>query len=286
MPTPAAGPPAENGEVPDGVDERLVSLVRPASFEAEQYRALRHLIEQAHRRDGVTTIAVTSAAIGDGKTTTTLNLAGALAQARDARVLVIDADLRRPALDRALGLPATMGPGLVHAILDPAVTLDDVTHQCPPFNLSVIRAGQHVANPYEVLKSPRLGELLEEARHRYDFVLLDAPPLVPVQDCRVIGRWVGGFLVVVAAHRTPRRLVAEALDIIDPAKMLGLVFNGDGPLSGYYSGYYAGYSYSHLSGPNGHGDTAWRLAMKRLGGALGRRGPGRRRARQTRGVRR
>src|SRR4029079_18216104 len=83
----------------------------PATFEAEQYRALRHTIEQRHRAAGLQVIAVTSAAVGDGKTTTAINLAGALAQAADARVLLVDADLRRPALGGLLGLRGGSGGG-------------------------------------------------------------------------------------------------------------------------------------------------------------------------------
>jgi Mrp family chromosome partitioning ATPase len=80
------------------------------------------------------------------------------------------------------------------------------------------------------------------ARQHYDYVILDTPPLVGVQDCRVIARWIDGLLIVVAAHRTPRRLVEEALSVVDSAKMIGLVFNGDDPLLSLYgSGHYAAY---------------------------------------------
>src|SRR5439155_8548833 len=92
--------------------------------------------------------------------------------------------------------------------------------------------------PYELLHSLRLETLLTEARRQFDCVLIDTPPIVAVPDGRLIGRWVDGFLIIVAAHRTPRRLVAEALDMLDPTKIVGIVFNGDvRPLSDRY-GYY------------------------------------------------
>ena len=258
-------PPLPPDEV-EGVDEHLVSLVTPAAFEAEQYRALRHAVEMRHKRDGLTIVAVTSATIGDGKTTTAVNLAGALAQAPEARVLLIDADFRRPAMGQALGLRASGEPGLAHAIVQPSVGLEQIILPRPPFNLSVIPAGQTLLGPYEMLKSPRLGELLENARARFDYVILDAPPLVPVQDCRLIGRWVDGFLLVVAAHRTPRRLVEEALNVIESARMLGLVFNGDDqPPSGYSSGYYAAYHHDQGASANGNGVGRWRRVMGRVG---------------------
>jgi Mrp family chromosome partitioning ATPase len=116
---------------------------------------------------------------------------------------------------------------LVDAILDPTLSLPAVVHTRPHLNLSVLTAGQLPAAPYEVLKSPRLGELLAEARRRFDYIVLDTPPLVSVPDCRVIGKWVDGFLIVVTAHRTSRKLLEEALKVTEPAKIVGLVFNGD-----------------------------------------------------------
>ncbi len=207
------------------VDAQMVSLLRPASAEAEQYRALRHTVEHLARAQGLTVLAVSSPGQGDGKTLTAINLAGALAQAPEARVLLVDADLRRPAVGERLGLAAQAAPGLVDAILDPTLPLDAVIRLRPPYNLSVLPAGSGPNAPYEVLQSPRLGELLAEARRRFTFVIVDTPPIVSVPDCRVIGASVDGFIVVVAADRTPRRLVEEALDLMDPAKVVGLVFN-------------------------------------------------------------
>jgi capsular exopolysaccharide synthesis family protein len=239
-----------------GVDDHLVSLVGSATFEAEQYRALRHTVEQLHKTRDLRIVAVSSPGVGDGKSTTAINLAGALAQAPDARVLLVDADLRRPSVASLLGLGGSDGPGLINLILDPTLTLERVARPRPPFNLSVIPAGQAAASPYEVLKSPRLGELLEEARRRYDYIVVDAPPLCPVQDCRVIAHWVDGFLLVVAAHHTPRRLVEEALNVVERSKVLGFIFNGDDhPPSGYsgYYAYYGGSAGANRARLNGHG---------------------------------
>jgi len=259
----------------DSVDDHLVSLVAPATFEAEQYRALRHVVEQLHKDHDLRVVAVSSPGVGDGKSTTAINLAGALSQARDARVLLVDADLRRPAVAGLLALGASDGPGLVNAILDPTLSLEKVARPRPPFNLSVVEAGQTQQSPYEVLKSPRLGELLDEARRRYDYIVVDAPPLCTVQDCRVIAHWVDGFLLVVAAHHTPRRLVEEALNVVERGKVLGFIFNGDdNPPSGHsgyygYYGYYAGSAGTKPASPNGHGRMS--RAVTRVGQMLQRR---------------
>jgi len=209
------------------LEDHLVSLLAPASFEAEQYRALRHMVEQLHRSAELSVVAIASPDAADGKTTTAINLAGALAQATDARVLLIDADLRGANLAGYLGLDDQATPGLVDAILDTNLTLEAVTQRRPHLNLSIVPAGRRSSAPYEVLKSPRVGELLVEARKKYDYVIVDTPPLVSVPDSRVIGKWVDGFLIVVAAHRTPRKLLEEALNVTEPAKLVGLVFNGD-----------------------------------------------------------
>jgi capsular exopolysaccharide synthesis family protein len=209
------------------LEEHLVSLLAPTSFEAEQYRALRHMIEQLRQSAELSVIAISSPVAADGKTTTAINLAGALAQAPDARILLVDADLRAGSLAAHLGLGEHGVPGLVDAIINANLTLEAVTQAHPHLNLSVITAGRRPSAPYEVLKSPRVGELFAEARRKYDYVIVDTPPLVSVPDGRVFGKWVDGFLIVVAAHRTPRKLLEETFNLMEPTKIVGMVFNGD-----------------------------------------------------------
>jgi capsular exopolysaccharide synthesis family protein len=246
------------------IDGHLVSLLTPTSFEAEQYRALRHLIEARRSMDGIATIMVSSAAVGDGKTLTAINLAGTLAQGAGARVLLIDADLRRPSIARALGLRSAIGgslPGLVDAIREPSLDLARVVHTCRNFNLDVVPAGGIPEAPYELLQSPRFAALLVEARQRYDTIVLDTPPLVAVPDGRVMEKLVDGLLLVISAHRTPRRLVEEALTLVDPAKTLGIVFNRDGrSLAGYYRGYHDD------ERVNGHRTTGLDRMLRRVRG--------------------
>src|SRR5439155_18958595 len=108
------------------IEEHLVSLLAPTSFEAEQYRALRHMIEQLHRSADLSVIAISSPDAADGKTTTAINLAGTLAQAVDSRVLVIDADLRGANVAAHLGPDEHAAPGLVDAVLNTPLTLESV----------------------------------------------------------------------------------------------------------------------------------------------------------------
>ena len=109
------------------------------------------------------------------------------------------------------------------------------------YNLSVVLAGETPATPYEVLKSPRLGELLDEARRHYDYVVIDTPPIVAFPDCRILNNWVDGWLIVVAAHRTSRKLLEEALDLMEESKTVGFVFTHDERFRAnarYYGAYY------------------------------------------------
>ena len=246
------------------IDEHLVSLLNPTSPDAEQYRALRHAVEQLHRSAGLTALAVSSPTVGDGKTTTAINLAGALAQDPEARILLVDADLRRPSVGDRLGVRNSRDRGLVDLVLGADLTLDDVVRRRPAYNLSVLAAGRSPAAPYEVLKSPRLGNLLDQARQQYDFIVLDTPPIVLTQDCRVISKWVDGFLLVVGADRTPAKLVEEALNRMEPDKIVGFVFNDDArSLSRYYS-----YGYTAARHDEGGG---WRRAMTRITGSFRQR---------------
>lgn len=230
-------PQERTGMRPRGNDPHLVALFAPESFETGQYQVLRHALEQT--RGGLGVIAISSPAPGDGKTTTAINLAAVLAQASDLRVLLLDADLRWSSAGRYLGLHGGH-PGLADLISDPALSLDEVVYRDSVLNFAVLPAGRRPDAVYETLAAPRVGEVLEDARRRYDYIVVDAPPLLAVPDCRVIAKWVDGFVMVVAAHKTPRQLVADALNVLDPAKLIGLVFNGDErPLSGYYGPYYS-----------------------------------------------
>lgn len=225
------------------IAEQLVSLIAPGSFAADQYRTLRHNVERLRKESGLQVLAVTSPGPGDGKSVTALNLAGALAQSPDARVLIVDADLRRPTVAEYLGV-ASRSPGLAEAILNSQYALPQVVRRLEGFNLSVLLAGTPQPTPYELLNSQRLEGLLAEARRLYDYVLIDTPPIVPFADARLLGRWVDGFLVIVAAHKTPRKLLAEALNLLDPAKLIGVVLNGDDrPLSSHYGYYYGAHKH-------------------------------------------
>ncbi len=217
----------------------MVSLLSPNSLEAEQFKRLRHMVEQMRDNIGMSVVAVTSPAAGDGKSLIATNLAGALAQSPEAKVLLVEADLRKPSLHLLLGLGTRRRCGLVDAVCDTQIALSDVVLTRGESNLAVMLAGSQTENPYEILKSERFQSLLNDARHHYDFVVVDTPPLLFSPDCQLLENRVDGFLIVVRANKTPRKLVDVALGEIAPDKVLGIVFNHYQHLSKYYSSYYA-----------------------------------------------
>jgi capsular exopolysaccharide synthesis family protein len=224
------------------MDARLVSLTAPHSFPAEQYQGLRIKLEYLRRASDMRVFAVTSPGAGDGKTLTSINLAGALARESDARVLLVDADLRRSRVAAALGVGGRNLPGLSDVVGRPNKHLAEVTLKPGAMSFAFLPAGSSAESVHRIVRSARLEQTIAEAREHYDFIVLDTPPLVPVFDAAVLSRAVDGVIVVVSAGRTPRRLLEAALEQLDARKVIGIVFNGDtGPLFGYSRSYYHSY---------------------------------------------
>lgn len=227
------------------VDPHLVALVAPSSFEAEPYRILLSILEALRARRPATAVAVTSAAPGDGKTTTSINLASMLARLPGSRVLLLDADLRRPSVAKRLGLDEEDDLGLGTVLRDPERVSESRT-PCPDLPLSVLAAGRRESLPLETLHSPAFGAVIDHARQAYRYVVVDTPPVVALPDARALASLVDGFLLVVRAGATPRNLLAEALEAFEPERVMGLVFNGDErPYGGYYGRYRSYYHQAH-----------------------------------------
>jgi receptor protein-tyrosine kinase/non-specific protein-tyrosine kinase len=214
-----------------------------ASPEAEQYRSICSRLEQMHKERGLQTMAISSPIAGDGKTMTAINVAGTLAQFPETKVILIDMDFRRPAVSKYLGISDGYSTGLGSLIDDPQLNLSKVVRQYSPFSLNILPAGQPSRTPHEVLKSRRLLSVLQEARSQYDYVILDLPPML-FPDSRLLEHLVDGFVLVISAHKTPRKLVEESLNLLHPDKICGIILNNDDrPLFGYYS-YYSYYYYN------------------------------------------
>ena len=205
---------------------------------AEAIRRLRTNLMFVDVTTGRHSFIVTSAMPGEGKTTTTVNLAMAMATT-GGRVLLIDGDLRNPSVARTLGIEG--GAGLTTVLLGQA-GIDDVIQRWRDTSLHVLTAGAIPPNPSELLGSEPMRELFDKLAHEFDFILIDSPPVVPVVDAVLLDRLTGGTLMVVASHRTKKRDLASAVKQLDTvgAKLAGFALNfvpvseSDARRYGYY----------------------------------------------------
>lgn len=209
-----------------GLDERLVAALAPQSFAAEQYRLLRTRITQSENGRAFRSIVVTSPGKGDGKSLTAANLALTMAQEFQQRVLLVDADLRRPSIHELFGVPDA--PGLT-AVLMGGAALDDALMPLPEQRLTIMPCGSIPSHPAELLGSSGMRRLLDSLRARFDRVILDMPPVAPLADVSIVSGLIDGLLLVVRAGLTPKPAIERALSGLDPDKVLGLVFNDTGP---------------------------------------------------------
>jgi capsular exopolysaccharide synthesis family protein len=222
------------------IDKLLVSFSEPRSFEAEQYQRLRQQIERLSATRQLKVIAVTSAVVGDGKTFTALNLAGALAQRKNRKVLVIDADLRRPSVMPRLGLQ--VDEGLATALQSTNGAYQGLIRPIEGTTVSVLPGEMAQSSTYELLTSSKFAEIIKDARNKYDYVVVDTPPVLPMPDSGLLRDVVDGYLLVVSARSTPRKLVGEALNQLEPSSVIGLVYNRDDrPIFGFYRSHYRQY---------------------------------------------
>lgn len=204
------------------IDPRIVTYFDPGAVISEQYRSLRTNILLNNLSKSLKTIAVCSSLQGEGKTVTSVNLAITMARDLDRTILLVDCDLRG---------------GLVHQLLalNPAVGLSDVLANGAEFesafcrtrinNLTVLPRGGIPHNPSELLSSKKMRRLLEELRAKFDYIILDSPPILPLTDACVLGSQADGVIFIVRAHKTPRRVVKQAQNMLERvhAKIIGFV---------------------------------------------------------------
>ncbi len=236
--------------------DSLITLKHPRSPIAEAYRVLRTNLRFSGIENPSGALLVTSSGPGEGKTTTAANLAVALAQG-GKRVILIDTDLRRPALHKVFGLPNEVG--LSSLFLEDGSALENVLQSTAIEGLSVITSGPLPPNPAEVLDSKQMGKVLTNLRAQADMLILDSPPALAVADASILGSRCSGAIVVVDAGRTRTDVSRRAIETLHKTdvKVLGVVLN---KLSGRRaSGYYHYYYYSskdHSERSNGHGHAS------------------------------
>lgn len=217
---------------------RLVALLYPRSSAAEAFRALRSNVEFASVDAPLRSLLVTSPTQGDGKTTTACNLAVAFAQA-GKRVLLVDADLRRPGVHAMFDL--TNATGLTTLLRDAPISVDSVAQDTEQAGLRVITTGPLPPNPAELLGSMRMRVVMAGLLDQADLVVFDSPPVNALADAAVLSSLVDGTLVVIAPGRSRRRPLKMTMETLQRAgaNLLGVVLDGVPAKSGLaYDGYY------------------------------------------------
>jgi succinoglycan biosynthesis transport protein ExoP len=222
----------------------LVTQVRPQSQMAESYRALRTSLLLSNLGAPPKVIMVTSALPQEGKTTTSINCAVVLAQ-KGIRVLLIDADLRRPSIHKTLG----MGPrsGLSNVLTGSATLQQTITRSAILPNLSILPAGTPPPNPAELLASPNMRNALEELRGQYDHIVVDTPPTLSVTDAVVLSPAADAIVLVIRSGQTTKQALRRSRDILMQvnAKVSGVLLNAvdlSSPDYYYYYEYQGKYS--------------------------------------------
>jgi capsular exopolysaccharide synthesis family protein len=213
----------------DDWDTHLV--FRPGTLHtnyAEMYRILRASISLLGDEKKRRVTMFTSALLGEGKTMTSINFALAAA-GQKRRTLLIDLDLRKPAVHKAFGIAReTVSGGITEALAGQVEIQDTVVTGCPEENLHIIFSGKRAPNPGELLDTARLRTILAWAADAYDVVVLDTAPLLAVPDTRIIAPLVDNFCLVVRGQYVPKGAVRRTLEVIeeDGSKLDGIVFNG------------------------------------------------------------
>lgn len=226
---------------PDAIRSPLLTQTGPQSPRAESFRQLRTNLQFANVSVQAKSVLVTSSLPGEGKSTTAVNLAIALAQAGQS-VCLVDADLRRPMINEYLGLDRNVG--LTTALVG-AVDINDVLQSWGADNLYVVTSGRIPPNPSELLGSEEMRSLVSRLEQTFDTVIIDAPPLLPVTDAAVLSQHVGGVVLVVGSQKLKRHDLQRSINALNmvESNVLGTVLNRL-PVKGADAYTYTYYSHS------------------------------------------
>jgi protein-tyrosine kinase len=228
------------------VDPSIVTILKPRSFEAEQFKMLRTNLMFPISGQPPRSLLVTSALPGDGKSFVTANLAVSFAMNMERHVLVIDADIRKPEIHSRFGLEARRG---LSDFLTKNTPLSKLLMRTSLPNLTILPGGKPPHNPSELLSSEKMPKLLKEVTTRYAdrYVIIDSPPPKLTAETGVLARLVDGILLVIRAGETRREMVEELVELVGRDKILGIVLNHYNVRPSRYYGYgrYGSYGKSY-----------------------------------------
>ncbi|MDT2758659.1 CpsD/CapB family tyrosine-protein kinase [Enterococcus xiangfangensis] len=213
----------------------LITLVDKTSPISERYRTIRTNIQFASSTNHqIKTLVITSSGPGEGKSTTAANLAVVFANSGQ-RVLLVDADMRKPTVHKTFLLSNSVG---LSNVLGTELNFNEAVQPSAVPNLYVMTSGPKAQNPSELLGSIRTDKLMQELRENYDFIIFDMPPVVAVTDAQIVASKVDGTMLVVRENVTRKDSLQKARELLTMvnANVLGAVFNGstDENDQGYY----------------------------------------------------
>ena len=218
-------------------ESRLVCLTDQASLGAEKFRFLGVRLRQLKQSRKLKTLLITSTIPEEGKSMVSANLAIALAQ-RKQKILLVDGDLRRPSLSERFGIPKRL-PGLSEWLQSSRQTINNI-YELEEVGFCFLPAGGPPENNLDLIQPERLAELMNQLIGRFDWILIDSPPVVPLADASVWMRSADGILLVAREGPTQKRQLQRGLQSLDRSKLLGVVLNGS--TNTEHDNYYSRYS--------------------------------------------
>lgn len=238
-----ASSPAEVRDIPSETarllpSSRLVFYTDSRSVAADRYRYLRMRLRELADTDKVRSLLITSAVPRDGKSTTALNLATALAEDGKRLVLLVEADLHQPTLSEQLGLAKRAG---LAESLETGVDPLSLARRIEPLGFYLLAAGTAHGNPTELLQSGALPATLQKILPSFEWVIFDSPPLAPLTDALALARQTDASVLVVRAGKSPRALVEKAFELLGRKHVAGIILNELTGVDRMYSKYYGAY---------------------------------------------
>jgi capsular exopolysaccharide synthesis family protein len=224
-------------------EQRLVVMTDPDSHGAEMFRVLATRLAHMQQKRQLQKLLVTSSVVDEGKSVVAANLALTLARRSGEKVLLIEADLRRPTVSALFSSTQLRGIGEWN---EGKLALEDSLYQIRDLPVWLLAAGRPIDEPLPLLESGRFVKMLEAVSQHFDWIIMDATPMLPMADSTSIARLVDGVLVVVRDGYTRKKVLNKALETIDKNKLLGVVFN-QATSSSLNDSYYGSY-YSNKSG--------------------------------------
>ncbi len=231
-------------------EQRLVTLSEPNGKGAEMFRVLATRLAHMQNKRRLQKLLITSSVVDEGKSVVAVNLALTLARRPETRVLLIEADLRRPTAGALLSTSSLRG---ISEWSEGKLALEDSLYQVRDLPLWFLAAGHPMTEPLPLLESDRFVKMLDAVSANFDWVLLDATPLLPMADSTSLARLCDGVLVVVREGVTRKKILNKAVACVERSKLVGMVFNQASTLN---------IDYDHYYGDNHTGEKSEKQAKK------------------------